>query len=216
MTDPNRELSLEELPEPPLFKLTDENGGDIFEETEVGGEAAKVGALFSSREIAEEFSEEAESFGMGSFSNLGAGVLETRASVEGYATMPGVDFLLVVAERGTGLFHASDVAARSSEESGGFPFPLHFFTDEAGESPLITVEESGGEILVAALFTSSEKAEDFRQRASHLDLPDTLGTIHEREGLSRHALVAERTGAEYAVLDPEAGTTEAIPLDELK
>jgi hypothetical protein len=216
MTDPNRELRLEELPEPPLFKLISGDGGDVLEENEVGGEEAKVGALFSARELAEEFSEEAESFGMGSFSNLGAEELEDRASVEEYAASPGVDFLLVVTESGTGLFHAPDVAARFSDESGGFPFPLHFFTDEAGESPLISVEESGGEILVAALFTSPERAEDFRKQAHHLGLPETLGTIHDREGLSRHALVAERAGADYAVLDPEAGMTEAIPLDELK
>lgn len=216
MTGPNRELSLEEFPEPPLFKLADEDGGDAFEETEVGGEEAKVGAIFSSRELAEWFSGEAESFGMDSLSNLAAEELEDRAAVEEYAASSRMDYLLVVTERGSGLFHAEDVAAHFSEESGGFTFPLHFFTDESGESPLISVEEGDGELLVAALFTSPEKAEGFRKRASHLDLPETLGTIWNREGLSRHALVAERAGADYAVLDPEAGTTEAIPLDEMK
>jgi hypothetical protein len=215
MSDPNRELSLEELPESPLFKLTDD-GANVFQRSEVGGEEAKVGAMFPTRELAEEFSWEAEAFGMESLSNLEAEELEDRASIEKYASSPGVDYLLVVTERGTGLFHAPDVAAHFSEEAGEFSFPLHFFTDEAGESPLISVEHGDGEILVAALFSSPEKAEDFRKRAFHLDLPDTLGTIHDRDGLSRHALVAERAGAEYAVLDPEAGTTEAIPLDELK
>lgn len=216
MTDPNHELRLDEISEPPLFKLAAEDGSDVFEHIEVGGEDAKVGALFSSRELAEEFSGEADFFGMGAFSGLETEELGTRDSVEEYATTSGVDFFLVVTERGTGLFHAPDIAARFSDGTEEFAFPLHFFTDESGESPLITVEEGGGEILVAALFTSPEKAEAFRERASHLDLPETLGAIHDRDGLSRHARVAERAGAEYAVLDPEAGATEAISLDELK
>lgn len=215
MSDPNRELPLEEMPEPPIFKLTDGDGNDVLEETEVGGEKAAVGALFSSRELAGEFSGEAETFGMEALSSLEPEELENNASVEEYAAS-GMDFILVVTERGTGLFHAADVAARGSEGSGGFPLPLHFFTDESGESPLISVEEGDGEILVAALFTTSGRAEDFRKKASRLDLPETLGTIHDRDGLSRHARVAERAGADYAVLDPESGLTEAIPLDELK
>jgi hypothetical protein len=215
MTDPNRELRLEEMPPPPLFKLVADDGSDVFESIEVGGEEAKVGAVFSTRELAGEFSEEAEAFGMGAMRGLGVEALGDPALIGKYATS-GMDFILVVTERGTGLFHAGDVAARFSEEPDGFTFPVYIFADEAGESPLISVEEGSGEILVAALFTSPERAENFRKRASHLDLPDTLGTIWDRDGLSRHALVAERAGAEYAVIDPEAGTTEAVPLDELK
>ncbi len=216
MSDPSRELRLEELPPAPLFKLTDEEGADAFQRTEVGGEEATAGAIFSSRELAEEFSGEAEAFGMESLSNLEAEELEDRASVEEYASSSDMDYLLVVTERGTGLFHAPDVAAHFSDGSGEFSFPLHFFTDESGESPLISVEQGDGEILVAALFNSPEKAEDFRKQASRLDLPGTLGAIHDRDGLRRHVLVAEQAGADYAVLDPESGTTEAIPLDELK
>lgn len=215
MSDANRELELEEIPGPPLFRLVPEDGGEVFERAEVGGEVARVGALFSTRELAREFSGEAEAFGMESLSNLEAEVLEDPGAVEGYARS-GMDFILVVTENGTGLFHAGDVAAVVSSGAGELAFPLHFFTDEAGEAPLISVEEGGGEVLVAALFTSPERAADFRERASHLSLPETLGTIWNREGLSRHARVAGSAGAEYAVMDPEAGTTEAIPLDELK
>jgi len=49
----------------------------------------------------------------------------------------------------------------------------------------------------------------------HLDLPDALGTIDDAEGLRRHALVARQAGADYAVLDPESGMSEAIPVEEL-
>lgn len=215
MSDENRELRLEEIPTPPLHKLTSHEGNDIFQQTEVGGEEAQVGALFSSRELAEEFSEEAEAFGMESLANLEPEELEDQSSIEEYASSPGMDYLLVVTERGTGLFHAPDVAARFSAETGEFVFPLYIFTDESGESPLISVEQSDETLLVAALFTSPEKAEAFREIASHLDLPDTLGTINEHDGLRRHALVAKSVGADYAVVDPESGMTEAIPLEEL-
>ncbi len=216
MSDPTRELRLEEIPEPPLFKLIDD-GADVFQHTEVGGEMANVAALFSSPELAEEFTEGAEALGMETLATFVAEELEDRFSAEEYASS-GMGYLLVVTERGTGLFHASDVAARFSDGSGGdFPFPLHFFTDEAGESPLISVEEGEGEILLLlVLFSSSEEAEAFKEKVSHLDLPDTLGTIRDREGLRRHALVAERAGADYAVIDPESSTTEAMPIDELK
>jgi hypothetical protein len=69
--------------------------------------------------------------------------------------------------------------------------------------------------MVAALFSSPEKARAFRERAAHLNLPDKLGTIGDAGGLRRHALVARQAGADYAVIDPEAGTTEAIPIEEL-
>jgi hypothetical protein len=33
--------------------------------------------------------------------------------------------------------------------------------------------------------------------------------------LRRHALVAQQAGAGYAVVDPESGLTDAIPIEEL-
>jgi hypothetical protein len=92
---------------------------------------------------------------------------------------------------------------------------LYVISDERGEAPLISVETSGEEVLVAALFSSPQKARAFREKASHLDLPDRLGSIEDRGGLSRHALVARQAGAGYAVVDPESGLTEAIPIEEL-
>jgi hypothetical protein len=91
--------------------------------------------------------------------------------------------------------------------------PLYVISDEIGESPLISVERE--EVLVAPLFSSPERARAFREQASHLDLPDRLGSIEDREGLRRHALVARQAGAGYAVVDPESGLTEAIPIEEL-
>jgi hypothetical protein len=123
--------------------------------------------------------------------------------------------VLVVSERGAGLFHAGDVAQKAEEMAGEIPFPLYMFSDERGEAPLITVEVEEGEVLVAALFTSPEKARDFRERASYLDLPDSLGTIQDRDGLRRHALIAREAGATYAVVDPASGLTEAILIEEL-
>ncbi len=178
-----------------------------------------VGAIFSSRELAEEFSENATEFGMPALFDLEAGELPDRDAVEAYADS-GQDYVLVVTDSGTGLFHASDVAARAAEEpeaDGGMTFPLYLLTDERGESPLISVETgetTGEETLVAALFTSPQKARAFRDRAPHLDLPNLLGTIDEQGGLRRHALVARQAGAGYAVIDPQSGLTEAIPLEE--
>ena len=80
---------------------------------------------------------------------------------------------------------------------------------------MITVETDGEEALVAALFSSPGRARAFRAKASHLELPDSLGTIEDRDGLRRHALVARQAGAAYAVIDPESGLTEAIPMEEL-
>ena len=131
-------------------------------------------------------------------------------AVEVYAAS-GEDYVLVISEVGTGLFHAADVAQRAAEE---VPLPLYLMSDERGEAPLISVETGGEEVLVAALFSSPEKARAFREKASHLDLPDSLGTIEDRDGLRRHALVAREAGADYAVIDPESGLTEAIPIEE--
>ena len=209
------ELSLEDLPAPPLFKLVDAAGADVFQDTEVGGEPASVGALFASRELAREFSTGAAGFGMEGLAALEARELADWGTVEVYATSGG-DYLLVVSAERTGLFHAEDVAHHAADANrvGEMSFPLHIFADERGESPLISVEESDGGILVAALFSSPEKARAFREKASHLDLPGSLGTIEDSDGLRRHALVAKRAGAEYAVTDPQSGLTEAVPLDE--
>ena len=127
----------------------------------------------------------------------------------------GADYTLVVAAEGVGLFHAADLARRARERATEIPYPLYLFSDEKGEAPLITVETDDGEVRVVALFGSQEAARDFRERAAHLGLPGGLGKIEDPEGLGRHARVAKAAGADYAVLDPGEGHTEAIPLDEL-
>ena len=214
MGETGRELTLDNLPYPPLFKLVDPEGRDVFQETEVGGEGAKVSALFSDRELAGEFSAGASQHGMEDLSGLDPRELSDWGSVEVFA-LSGADFMLVVSESGAGLFHAGDVAQKAEEMAGEIPFPLYMISDERGEAPLITVEVEGGEVLVAALFSKPENAHDFRERAAHLDLPDSLGTIDDRDGLRRHALVAREAGATYAVIDPASGLTEAIPIEEL-
>jgi hypothetical protein len=95
------------------------------------------------------------------------------------------------------------------------PLPLYLISDEGGEAPLISVETEEGEVLVAALFSTPEKARVFRERAPHLDLPESLGAIDDEDGLRRHALVARQAGADYAVIDPESGLIKAIPVEEL-
>jgi hypothetical protein len=212
MNGPERRLSLDELPPPPLFKLVGEDGEDVFEDTSVGGKPSKVGALFAARDMAEEFAAEAAEFGMGTFSELEPQEVEDWVAVEVYAAS-GEDYVLVVSERGTGLFHADDVARRAAEKAQEIPLPLYLFSDEMGEAPLISVETE--DVLVAALFSSPEKARAFREQASHLDLPHSLATIEDRDGLRRHALVARQAGAHYVVIDPESGLTEAIPVEDL-
>ena len=214
MGETRRELTLGDLPHPPLFKLVDPDGRDVFQQTEVGGERAEVGALFSDRELAGEFAAGAAAHGMGDLSGLFPRELSDWGDVEAFA-LSGADFLLVVSTEGAGLFHAGDVAHRASEMAGEIPFPLYLISDERGEAPLISVEVDEGEVLVAALFSSPERARDFRERAAHLDLPDSLGTIEDRDGLRRHALIAREAGAAYAVIDPASGLTEAIPVEEL-
>jgi hypothetical protein len=208
------ELTLDELPRPPLFKLVDPEGMDVFQQTEVGGESAMVGALFSERELAGEFSAGAAAHGMEDLSGLDTRQLPDWSSVEDFA-LSGADYLLVVSEGGAGLFHAEDVAQMVQELADELPFPLYLISDERGEAPLLSVEVDDGEVLVAALFSSRQKARDFRERAAHLDLPDSHGTIEDRDGLRRHALVARESGATYAVVDPASGLTEAIPIEEL-
>jgi hypothetical protein len=70
MGETGRELTLQDLPRPPLFKLVDHEGRDVFQKTEVGGESAEVGALFSDRELAGEFSAGAGAHGMEDLSGL--------------------------------------------------------------------------------------------------------------------------------------------------
>ena len=214
MGETRRELTLDDLPRPPLFRLVDPEGSDVFQQTEVGGERAEVGALFADRELAGEFSAGAASHGMGELSGLDPRELSDWGAVEVFA-LSGADFVLVVTTEGAGLFHAGDVAHRASEMAGEISFPLYLISDERGEAPLISVEVEEGEVLVAALFSSPEKARAFRERAAHLDLPDSLGTIEDRDGLRRHALIARQAGAAYAVIDPASGLTEAIPVEEL-
>jgi hypothetical protein len=209
-----KELGLNDLPRPPLFKLADDSGGDVFDQTEVNGEPSTVGALFASLELAEEFSGSAAEFGLEAMADLEAQGLPDWASVEVYAAA-GVKYVLVVSEEGTGLFFADDVVQHAVREKESLPFPLYLFSDERGEAPLISVEDEDGVLLVAALFSSPERAHEFRERAVHLELPDHLGTIDDADGLGRHALIARQAGADYAVIDPESGMTEAIPLEEL-
>ncbi len=208
------ELTLDDLPRPPLFKLVDADGRDVAQETEVGGETSRVGALFSDRDLAGEFSAGAAGHGMPAFSGLDPRELSDWAAVEAYAASAG-DYVLVVSGNGAGLFHAGDVAHRASERADEIPLPLYLFSDERGESPLISVETDAEDLLVAALFTSREKARDFRETATHLNLPDGLAEIEDEDGLSRHARIAREAGATYSVIDPGTGLTEAVPIEAL-
>ena len=70
MSDPTRELPLDGLPPPPLYRLVDDEGRDAFQETEVGGEPATVGVLFAGAELAREFAAEAPEHGMDALSGL--------------------------------------------------------------------------------------------------------------------------------------------------
>jgi hypothetical protein len=173
-----------------------------------------VGVLFSDEGLAREFSAGASEHGMDAPAGLQPGELGDWGAVEVFAAA-GEDYVLVVSGSGTGLFHASDVAVKAAERAREIPFPLYLISEEMGEAPLISVETEEGEVLVAALFSTPEKTCAFRQRAAHLDLPDSLGKIDNEDGLRRHALVARQAGADYAVVDPESGLTEAIPIEEL-
>ena len=214
MSEPIRELSLDELPRPPFYRLVDEEGRDVFQETGVGGEPATVSVLLADAELAREFAAGAPENGMDALSGLEPRELGDWGAVEVFASA-GEDYVLVVSRGGTGLFHAADVARRAAERIGEIPLPLYLISDERGEAPLISVETDEGEVLVAALFSTPQKARAFKERAAHLSLPDSLGTIDNNDGLRRHALVAQQAGADYAVVDPESGITEAIPVEEL-
>lgn len=214
MNRPGRELTLDELPSPPLYRLVDGEGRDVFHETEVGGESATVGVLFSDEGLAREFSAGAAEHGMDALAGLVPKGLGDWGAVEIFAAA-GVDYVLVVSGSGTGLFHAGDVAIKAAERAREIPLPLYLISDDRGEAPLISVGTEGDEVLVAALFSTPEKARAFRERATHLDLPGSLGTIEDEDGLRRHALVAQQAGADYAVVDPESGLSEAIPVEEL-
>ncbi|QIN78001.1 hypothetical protein GBA65_05125 [Rubrobacter marinus] len=213
MPDPTRELPFEELPPPPLYKLVDEEGRDVFAEAEVGGEPATVGVLLESEELARELSEDAAEHGLEALSGLEPRVLPGWAAVEVFASA-GEGYVLVVSEAGTGLFYAGTSRAARPNPPGDDVSRLPHLRRE-GEAPLLTVETDGGEVLVTALFTSTEKATAFRDAAPHLDLPEGLGVIDDAGGLVRHARIAREAGAEYAVFDPETGLAEAIPIEEL-
>lgn len=216
MDDTTPELTLDGLPRPPFYRLVDGEGRDVYAQAEVGGEPAKkVGTLFADRDAAEEFSVRAAEFGMDALAGTLVRELGDWRAVEAYAG-GGQDFVVFVSGRGSALFHAGDIAHLADERAGEMPFPLYLISDERGESPLISVQTDGvGEVLVAALFSSPEKAHAFKEKAKHLDLPDSLGVIDDEDGLRRHALVARQAGADYAVVDPESGLSEAIPLEEL-
>ena len=214
MADPTRDLRLDDLPRPPLHRLVDAGGRDVFARAEVSGEPATVGVLFGGEGLARELSEDAEAHGLDALAGLEPRALSDWGAVEVFASA-GEDYVLVISERGTGLFHADDVARRAAEAAAEISFPVYLISDERGEAPLITVETDGGEILVTALFTTTEKADAFRGAAGHLDLPDGLGVIDDAGGLVRHARIAQEAGAEYAVFDPETGLSEAIPIEEL-
>jgi hypothetical protein len=218
LDDTAPELTLDDLPRPPFYRLVDEEGRGVYVETEIGGEPAKkVATLFASREPAEEFSIRAIEFGMDALAGTTVQELKDWGEVEVYAG-GGQDYMVFVSEVGSALFHAGDVARHAAGRAAEVPLPLYLISDEKGEAPLISVEtdEGGeaGEVLVAALFSTPEKARAFKEKTAHLDLPDGLGKIDDEDGLRRHALVARRAGADYAVVDPESGTTEAIPLEE--
>ena len=214
MPDPQHELSLREICAPPLYKLVDEGGADVFVAAEVGGEPATVGVLFENEKLARELSEDAEEHGMDALSGLDPSPLAGWGAV-GVFALAGGDYVLVVSEGGTGLFYAEDVAHHAAEAAEDMRFPVYILADEQGAAPLITVETDAGEVLVAPLFTSFEKARAFRETARHLDLPDGLGVIDDAGGLVRHSRIAKEAGAEYAVFDPETGLTEAIPIEEM-
>lgn len=212
MTGP--ELSLEDLPNFPLFHLVDAEEREVHQNTEVAGERARVAAVFADRNLAEEFSAGAEAFGMADFAGCEPAELAGWGDLEAFAAS-GPDYVLVVSTSGTGLFHAGDVARHAADRAGELTFPLYVISDERGEAPLILVPSIGEEVLVAALFTTPEKARAFRESAGHLDLPDGLGEIPTEEGLRRHARVAQKAGAEYAVVDPDSGLSDAIPIEEI-
>lgn len=213
MAIPDRELTLEGLPTPPLWRLVGAEGEEARAEAEVGGETAAVAALFGDEEVAREFSERAGEFGLGELAGLAPRSLPDWASIAEFAE--GEGYVLVVTRAGTGLFFAGDVARVASERAEEWAFPLYVISDESGEAPLVTVEADGEEVAVAPLFRSPEAARAFRDGAPHLGLPGSLGRIEERDGLRRHALVAKAAGAEYAVLDPGPGLAEAVPLEDL-
>src|SRR5919107_2683754 len=157
MGETERELPMDDLPRPPLFKLVDPEGRNVFQETEVGGERARVGALFSDRELAGEFSTGAAAHGMEDLSGLDPRALSDWSAVESFA-LSGARYVLLLSERGAGLFHAGDVAQKAEELAGGLPFRLYIISDEGGEAPLVSVEVEEGEVLVAPLFSSPGNA----------------------------------------------------------
>lgn len=214
MPEFGRELTLADLPRPPLFGLAHPDGRYALAGAEVGGERAAVAALFADRELAGEFSSGAAEHGLPDLAGLDPRELSGWHAVEEYAAS-GPDFVLVVSTEGAGLFHAGDVARIAAQKAAEIPLPLYVISDPGGEAPLVSVETGEGPALVAVLFSAPERAKAFRERAAHLDLPDRLGRIDDADGLRRHARGARRAGASHAVIDPGSGTSEAIPVEDL-
>jgi hypothetical protein len=65
--------------------LVDEEGRDVFQETQVGGKPAMVGVLFADRELAREFSADAHEYGMDTFVGLEPWELKDWGMVEVFA-----------------------------------------------------------------------------------------------------------------------------------
>src|ERR687885_1992341 len=112
MSDPVPELTLDELPGPPLFRLVDEEGRDVFAEVEVGGEPATVGVLLADIELAREFSSTASEYGMDAFVGLEPRELRDWGAVEVFAAAGG-GYVLVVSGDGGGPFHAGGIVHRA-------------------------------------------------------------------------------------------------------
>ena len=123
MDETTRELTLDTLPHPPLFKLVDPEGKDVFQETEVGGETAEVGALFSDRELAGEFTAGAAAHGMEDLSGLDPRELPDWGSVEAFA-LSGADYVLVVCGAGRRSVSRGGRGAKGAGVGRRDPVPL--------------------------------------------------------------------------------------------
>ena len=113
MSDPTSELSLEELTTPPLYRLVDEEGRDVYAETGIGGEPATVGVIFASEELAREFSARAPNYDMDVFAGLAPRSLGDWCAVEVFASA-GEYYVLVISVMGSGLFLSAYVSSCSA------------------------------------------------------------------------------------------------------
>ena len=134
MDETGSELTLDDLPSPPLFKLVDPEGRDVFQETEVGGEGARVGALFSDRELAGEFSAGAADHGMEDLSGLDPRALPDWGSVEVFA-LSGADYVLVVSEGAPDCSTPVTWPRRRGSRPARSPSRLYLISDEGERRP---------------------------------------------------------------------------------